>query len=52
MKIGGKDMFNSKYSNVLTIILVIVIIAILGLVIFLGYDFYRKYYIIIHMCVN
>ena len=38
-------MFNSKYSNVLTIILVIVIIAIIGLVGFLGYDIYRKYYI-------
>lgn len=38
-------MFNSKYSNVLTIILIIVIIAILGLIGFLGYDFYRKYYI-------
>lgn len=38
-------MFNSKYSNVLTIVLVIVIIAIVGLVIFLGYDMYRKYYI-------
>lgn len=37
--------FNSKYSNVLTIILIIVIVAILGLVAFLGYDFYRKYYI-------
>lgn len=38
-------MFNSKYSNVLTIILVIVIIFIVGLIGFLGYDFYRKYYI-------
>lgn len=38
-------MFNSKYSNVLTIILVIVIIFIIGLIGFLGYDFYRKYYI-------
>lgn len=37
--------FNSKYSNVLTIILIIVIIAILALIVFLGYDFYRKYYI-------
>lgn len=37
--------FNSKYSNVLTIILVIVIVAILSLIAFLGYDFYRKYYI-------
>lgn len=38
-------MFNSKYSNVLTVILVIVIIAILGLIAFLGYDIYKKYYI-------
>lgn len=38
-------MFNSKYSNFLTIVLVIVIVAIVGLVIFLGYDMYRKYYI-------
>lgn len=38
-------MFNSKYSNVLTTILVVVIIAIIGLVGFLGYDIYRKYYI-------
>lgn len=38
-------MFNSKYSNVLTILLVIVIIFIIGLIVFLGYDFYRKYYI-------
>lgn len=38
-------MFNSKYSNVLTIILIIVIVAILGLIGFLGYDMYRKYYI-------
>lgn len=38
-------MFNSKYSNVLTVLLVIVIIFIIGLIGFLGYDFYRKYYI-------
>lgn len=38
-------MFNSKYSNVLTILLVIVIIAIIALIAFLGYDMYRKYYI-------
>lgn len=44
-KIGGDIMFNSKYSNVLTIILVIVIIGIVGLIGFLGYDIYRKYYI-------
>ena len=38
-------MFESKYSNVLTVLLVIVIIAIIALLGFLGYDFYRKYYI-------
>ena len=38
-------MFNSKYSNVLTILLIIVIIAILALIVFLGWDMYRKYYI-------
>lgn len=38
-------MFNSKYSNVLTVLLVILIIAIIGLIAFLGYDMYRKYYI-------
>lgn len=38
-------MFNSKYSNVLTVILIIVIIAIIGLIAFLGYDMYKKYYI-------
>ncbi len=38
-------MFNSKYSNLLTVLLVIVIIAIIGLLIFIGIDVYRKYYI-------
>lgn len=38
-------MFNSKYSNILTIILVVVIIAIIGLLIFWGIDIYTKYYI-------
>lgn len=38
-------MFNSKYSNVLTVLLVVVIIIIIGLLGFLGYDMYRKYYI-------
>ncbi len=36
-------MFNSKYSKLLTVILVLVILAILGLIIFLGYDLFRKY---------
>ncbi len=40
-----ENKFNSKYGNVLTIILIIVIIAIIALIGFLGYDFYRKYYI-------
>ena len=38
-------MFNNKYSKTLTVILVIVIIAIIGLLIFFGIDVYRKYYI-------
>lgn len=38
-------MFESKYSKVLTVILVIVIVAILGLVVFLGYDWYKKYFL-------
>ncbi len=38
-------MFNSKYSNLLTALLIIAIIAIVGLLIFLGIDTYRKYYI-------
>lgn len=38
-------MFNSKYSNFLTILLIVVIVAIVGLLGYLGYDFYRKYYI-------
>lgn len=36
-------MFNSKYSNVLTVILVIVIIAIIALIGFLGFDYFKKY---------
>ena len=38
-------MFNSKYSNLLTVLLIVVIIIILGLIAFLGYDMYKKYYI-------
>ena len=37
-------MFNSKYSNILTIVLVVAIIAIVLLLIYFGYDIYRKYY--------
>lgn len=36
-------MFDSKYSKVLTAILVIVIIAIVGLLGFLGYEYYQNY---------
>ncbi|MCI8760283.1 MAG: sortase [Clostridia bacterium] len=36
-------MFESKYSKVLTAILIIVIVAILGLLGFLGYDYYQNY---------
>lgn len=38
-------MFNSKYSNLLTVLLVVVIVGIIGLLIFLGIDIYNKYYI-------
>lgn len=36
---------NSKYSKSLTVLLVIVIIAIIGLLIYFGIDVYNKYYI-------
>lgn len=36
-------MFDSKYSKVLTAILIIVIVAIVGLLGFLGYDYYQNY---------
>ena len=39
---GGNNMFNNKYSKLLTIILVVVIIAIVGLLAFFAYDVYRK----------
>lgn len=38
-------MFESKYSKVLTAILIIVIVAIIGLLAFLGYDYYQNYVI-------
>ena len=38
-------MFESKYSKVLTGILVVVIIGIIGLLGFLGYDYYQNYVI-------
>ena len=37
-------MFNSKYSNFLTVLLVVAIIAILVLLGFFGYDLYVKYF--------
>ena len=41
-----KKLFNnSKYSNLLTTILIIAIIAIVGIMIIIGYQLYRKYYI-------
>ncbi len=36
---------NSKYNNVLTILLVVAIVGIVGVLIFLGYDWYRKQHI-------
>lgn len=36
---------NSKYGNVLTIILIVAIIAIIGIICFIGYSLYQKYYI-------
>lgn len=38
-------MFESKYSKVLTILLIVVIIAIVGLLIFFGYDYYQKFFV-------
>ena len=35
---------NSKYANVLTIILVIAIISIVGILVIIGYNLYKKYY--------
>lgn len=37
------NMFNNKYSKLLTVILIIVIIAIIALLAFLGYDVFNKY---------
>lgn len=39
----GNNMFNNKYSKVLTAILIIVIIAVIALLAFLGYDVFTKY---------
>jgi LPXTG-site transpeptidase (sortase) family protein len=38
-------MFESKYSNFLTALLIIIIIGILGLLSYVGYSFYKKYYL-------
>ncbi len=38
-------MFDSKYSKILTALLVIVVIAIVGLLGYLGYDYYEKYFV-------
>lgn len=37
------SMFNSKYSKLLTVVLISVIIAVVALLAFLGYDVYTKY---------
>ena len=36
---------NSKYGNVLTVILVVAIIAIIGIIGIVGYRVYKAYYI-------
>ena len=36
-------MLNSKYSKVLTIILIIAIVIIVGLLVFIGIDWYKAY---------
>ena len=36
-------MLNSKYSKVLTIILILAIVVIVGLLIFVGIDWYKAY---------
>lgn len=38
-------MFNSKYGNLLTALLVVVIIAIIGLLGYFGYDTYQRYFV-------
>lgn len=43
---NSSNMFNnSKYGNLLTVILVIAIISIIGIIGFIGYNIYKKYYI-------
>jgi len=36
-------MGSSKYNKILTVVLIIVIIAVIGLLVFLGIDVYKKY---------
>ena len=36
---------NSKYGNLLTVLLILAIIAIIGIIIFIGYNIYKKYYL-------
>lgn len=38
-------MTNSRFSNILTVILIVVIVGIIGLLIYFGVDVYNKYYI-------
>ena len=38
-------MTSAKFSNVLTVILIIVIVGIIGLLVYFGVDVYNKYYI-------
>lgn len=43
---NNNNMFtNSKYGNLLTIILILAILGIVGIIIFLGYNMYTKYYV-------
>ena len=36
-------MFEAKYSKFLTVLLIIIIVAVIGLGVFLGYNYYKKY---------
>lgn len=38
-------MGSNKYSNLLTVLLIVAIVGIIGLAIFLGIDIYNKYYL-------
>lgn len=42
----NRNMFsNSKYGNLLTVILIIAIVAIIGIIVIIGYNIYKKFYI-------